>query len=138
MKRLAFLSMLLVLIPVGAVGADQETESQAAESTDRFDIITHNFTRDGNEVEAFIKIGRFTGQTWKLDGSMEMRWKVIPEQKESEKPMAGGAPRYTLYYHDFTKDGKDLEILIRFDGQTGKTWRWSDTEPAWVIVDQDK
>ncbi|HEX3526821.1 MAG TPA: hypothetical protein VH988_07120 [Thermoanaerobaculia bacterium] len=138
MKLLAFLSMLLVLMPVGTLDADQETESQGAESTDRFDIVTYNFTRDGKEAEAWIKIDQFTGQTWKLDGSMGMQWKMIPEQKESEKPVPGGVLRYSLYVHDFTKGGKAMEIYVRFDRQTGKTWRWSDTEPAWVVVDQDR
>jgi len=138
MKLFAFLSMLLLLTPVGSVGADQETEPQAAESTDRFDIVTHNFTRDGNEVEVWIKIDRFTGQTWELDGSREMRWKTIPELKESEKPTAGGVLRYELYAHNFTKGGKDLEVYFRFDRQTGKTWRWSGTDPGWAVVDQDK
>lgn len=137
MKLPALLSTLLVLMPVGTAVAAQDTEPQAAESTDRFDVVTHNFTRGDREVEVWIKIDRFTGQTWTLDGSLEMKWKAIPELKESDKPQAGGVPRYDLYAHDFTKDGKEMEVYIRFDRQTGKSWRWSDTESGWGVVGQD-
>ena len=144
MRRFAMILFFLIASTLSPLhgqpaGADQETaEVQTAEPTDRFDIITYNFLRDDKEAELWIKMDRFTGQAWTLDGAVDLHWKKIPEQKESEKPVAGDVLRYDLYVHDFTKDGKDMQVHLRFDRQTGKSWRWSYTEPTWVVVGEDK
>jgi hypothetical protein len=138
MRVLAMLPLLLTLASGGTAGVDQETvESQAAETTDRFEIATHDFVKDGVEHEVFIKLDHTTGQAWKMDGSVETRWKPIPE-KENERPAVGGGARYELYCHDFTTNGSEQEVYLRFDRQTGKTWVWSGTEPAWKAVEQDQ
>ena len=144
MRRFAIILFFLIASTLSPLlgqpaGADQETaEVQAAEPTGRFDIVTYDFLRDGKEAEMWIKIDRFTGRTWTMDGAVDLQWKKIPEQKESEKPVASDVARYDMYVHDFTKDGKDMEVFFRFDRQTGKSWRWSYTEPTWVVVEEDK
>jgi hypothetical protein len=135
LKVLVVLSMLLTLT-AGVVGAGQEAaESQEAPS-DRFEIYTHNFLRNGVHSEVFIKIDRFTGRLWKMDGSREVQWKSIPEQ-ETDKPVPAETVRYDLYCHEFSKDSEAQEVYLRYDRLTGKTWRWSGNQPGWEVVEQD-
>ena len=138
MRLLTLFPLLLALASGGTAGAAQETfESQAAEPSDRFEVATHNFVKDGVEHEVVIKLDHNTGQAWKMDSSVEVRWKPIPE-KENERPAVGGGARYELYCNNFTANGREQEIYLRFDRQTGKTWVWSGTEPAWKAVEQDQ
>lgn len=139
MKLLVALSILAALVLAADCGAAQEASSAAAttEPEDRFQIAVHNFVRDRKDVEVYIRLNRLTGRTFRLNTTGAMRWQPIPEQKDGETLEVGDTPRYELCCHNITRGGKDLEVFLRFDRQTGKTWSWSGTEPSWMAVEED-
>ena len=138
MKALTLLAAFTVLMTSPRFAASDEPGKVAAQPEDRFQVAVHDCVKDGTSTEILLKLDRFTGQSWRFEGAREGKWILIPEQNEREKPSSGDASRYELVCHSFTKDGNDHEIYVRFDRQTGKSWRWSGNEPGWKAIEQVK
>lgn len=132
------LSFCALLTTFWASDPAQQPTPAVPSGTNRFQIAVHNFVRDGQEVEVLIRLDRHTGKTWQFNAGQHRAWKGIPDDNDGPKPTAGDLPKYELVCHNFSKAGKEYEVYIRFDQQTGRSWQWKGAEPAWKIIEEEQ
>jgi hypothetical protein len=46
--------------------------------------------------------------------------------------------RYQFMAHDFTVDGVEQEVYIKLDSFTGRTWRFSISNPKWILIPEQQ
>jgi hypothetical protein len=98
--------------------------------------MAHNFTAGSVEQEIFIKLDRYTGQTWRFHAS-NPRWDAIPEASNSRARGASESSRYELLPHDYLdQKGESRELFLRVDMVTGFTWSYQGAAGTWQDVPQ--
>jgi hypothetical protein len=103
----------------------------------RYQFMAHNFIVDGVEQEIYLKLDRFTGDTWRFHAS-NPRWVPVPESTTGAAREAGSQSRYELLPHNyFDQNGDPQELYIRADLVTGSTWVYRGANGTWREVSQD-
>lgn len=132
------IALWAVFVAVGATGATaQDAVSPPAKQELRYQFMAHNFIVDGVEQEVYLKLDRFTGQTWRFHAS-NPRWTPVPESSSGYVRETGTMSRYELLPHNyFDQNGDPQELYIRADLVTGLTWVYRGANGTWRDVGQE-
>jgi hypothetical protein len=140
MQRRIGSAIVLGVILMGAC-ASSALAQDASLSNDkkelRFQFMAHNFLVDGIEQEVYLKLDRFSGETWRFHAS-NPRWVPVPETSSGIARESSSQSRYELLPHNyFDQNGDSQELYIRADLVTGNTWVYRGANGTWRDVGQD-
>jgi hypothetical protein len=140
--------MVLIAITVSSgwalyVGA-QELQTQLAISTSpeadarlRYQFTDHFFTQRGQQFEIFLRLDKFTGQTWRYHAS-QPSWTLIPEA-DGSSPSLDRENRYELLSHVYRDQlGTEQEMFIRVDYIDGRSWRYQGMAGTWDEIKMEQ
>jgi len=128
-------TFLMVAWASGAIAQDASSPVDKKEL--RFQFMAHNFMVDGIEQEVYLKLDRFSGETWRFHAS-NPRWVPVPESGTGMAREASSQSRYELLPHNyFDQNGDPQELYIRADLVTGNTWVYRGANGTWRTVGQE-
>jgi len=136
---------ILTMIALGAVltaawasvAIAQDSFSPSDKKELRYQFMAHNFMVDGIEQEVYLKLDRFTGETWRFHAS-NPRWVPVPETSGGMARESSSQSRYELLPHNyFDQNGDPQELYIRADLVTGNTWVYRGANGTWRDVGQE-
>jgi hypothetical protein len=132
------IALWTIVMVAGASGATAQDALSPPENKElRFQFMAHNFMVDGIEQEVYLKLDRFTGETWRFHAS-NPRWAPVPEAADGIARDASSQSRYELLPHNyFDQNGDPQELYIRADLVTGSTWVYRGANGTWRDVGQD-
>jgi hypothetical protein len=132
---IALVTIVIVAWVGSALAQDAASPSDSKEL--RFQFMAHDFIVDGLEQEVYLKLDRFTGETWRFHAS-NPRWMLVPETSNGIALEAGNQSRYELLPHNyFDQSGDPQELYIRADMVTGNTWVYRGANGMWHEVGQE-
>lgn len=127
----------IVMLAWASRAIAQDASSPFEDKELRYQFMAHNFIVDGIEQEVYLKLDRFTGETWRFHAS-NPRWVSVPETASGAARESSSQSRYELLPHNyFDQNGDPQELYIRADLVTGNTWVYRGANGTWRDIVQE-